>query len=137
LKYIREGLYQVVNNPKGTAFYRRGKGILMAGKTGTSQVVRSAADKVYQKCEQMEYEYRHHGLFVAFAPANNPRIAAAAMVEHGCHGSSAAAPIVEAVITTYMQKYHPDEYLKNLEFEKEMKTQTPKVLAPVQEASDE
>ncbi|MBY0518408.1 MAG: penicillin-binding protein 2 [Bacteriovoracaceae bacterium] len=137
LKYVREGLYQVVNNPKGTAFYRRGKGILMAGKTGTSQVVRSAADKVYQKCEQMDYKYRHHGLFVAFAPANNPKIAAAAMVEHGCHGSSAAAPVVEAVITTYMQKYHPEEYLKNLEIDKEIKTQWAKGLAPVHEASDE
>jgi penicillin-binding protein 2 len=118
LKFIKEGLYQVVNNPKGTAFYRRGQGILMAGKTGTSQVRSASADKVYQKCELMDHDSRHHGLFVGFAPYDNPKIAAAAIVEHGCHGSSAATPVVEAVISQYMKKYHPDLYLKNLEKDK-------------------
>jgi penicillin-binding protein 2 len=121
LKFIREGLYQVVNNPKGTAFYRRGQGILMAGKTGTSQVRGASADKVHQKCELMDYESRHHALFVGFAPADNPKIATAVIVEHGCHGSSAAAPVAEAVITKYMQKYHPDMYLENLEKDKTIK----------------
>lgn len=118
LKFVREGLYQVVNNPKGTAWYRRGQGILMAGKTGTSQVRSASADKVYAKCENMDYEYRHHALFVGFAPYDNPKIAAAAIVEHGCHGSSAATPVVEAVISQYMKKYHPDIYLKNLDKDK-------------------
>jgi penicillin-binding protein 2 len=123
LKFIREGLFQVVNNPKGTAFARRGKGIMMAGKTGTSQVIRASADKVYQKCESMDYDFRHHGLFVAFAPADNPRIAAAALVEHGCHGSSAAAPVVESIVSTYMKKYQPESYLKNLDLDKEIQTE--------------
>lgn len=137
LKYVREGLFQVVNNPKGTAYYRRGKGILMAGKTGTSQVIRAAADKVYQKCEQMDYDYRHHGVFVGFAPYDNPKIAAAALVEHGCHGSSAATPVVEAVVTTYMQKYHPQLYLKNLDKEKEMQAQLGRPAKAVEENLDE
>ncbi len=118
LKFIREGLYQVVNNPKGTAFYRRGQGIQMAGKTGTSQVRSASADKVYQKCENMDFDSRHHGLFVGFAPYDKPKIAAAAIVEHGCHGSSAATPVVEAVVTQYMKKYHPQMYLENLEKDK-------------------
>lgn len=118
LKFIREGLYQVVNNPKGTAFYRRGQGIQMAGKTGTSQVRSASADKVYQKCENMDFDSRHHGLFVGFAPYDRPKIAAAAIVEHGCHGSSAATPVVEAVVTQYMKKYHPQMYLENLEKDK-------------------
>jgi len=121
LKFVREGLFQVVNNPKGTAFSRRGQGILMAGKTGTSQVKSASADKVYQKCEIMDYDSRHHGLFVGFAPHDNPKIAAAAIVEHGCHGSSAATPVVEAVITQYMKKYQPEMYLKNLEMDKSIK----------------
>ncbi len=136
LKYVREGLFQVVNNPKGTAFARRGKGIMMAGKTGTSQVVRATADKVYQKCEQMDYDYRHHGVFVGFAPYDKPRIAAAALVEHGCHGSSAATPVVEAVVTAYMQKYHPESYLENLEKDKDIHAQwvkTLKAAAPAEE----
>lgn len=138
LKYVREGLFQVVNNPKGTAFYRRGKGILMAGKTGTSQVVRATADKVYQKCEQMDYDYRHHGVFVGFAPYDKPKIAAAALVEHGCHGSSAATPVVEAVVTAYMQKYHPESYLQNLEKDKEIHAQWVKTFkAPTADHADE
>ena len=43
------------------------------------------------------------------------------IVEHGCHGSSAAAPVAEAVITQYMKKYHPDMYLQNLEKDKSIK----------------
>lgn len=121
LKFVREGLFQVVNNPKGTAFYRRGQGILMAGKTGTSQVKSASADKIYQRCENMDYESRHHGLFVGFAPYDNPKIAAAVIVEHGCHGSSAATPVAEAVITQYMKKYQPEMYLKNLDKDKEIK----------------
>ncbi len=121
LKFVREGLFQVVNNPKGTAFYRRGQGILMAGKTGTSQVKSASADKIYQRCENMDYESRHHGLFVGFAPYDNPKIAAAVIVEHGCHGSSAATPVAEAVITQYMKKYQPEIYLKNLDKDKEIK----------------
>lgn len=118
LKYVKEGLYQVVNAYRGTAFSRRGQGILMAGKTGTSQVKSSSADKIYQKCENMDYRDRHHGVYVGYAPADNPQIAAAVIVEHGCHGSSAATPIAEAVITEYMKKYQPEAYAKNLEKDK-------------------
>lgn len=121
LSLIREGLYQVMNNPKGTAFFRRGPGILMAGKTGTAQVRSASADKVYQKCDLMDYESRHHGLFVGFAPANNPKIATAVIVEHGCSGSGAAAPVAEKVVSTYMKKYQPEMYLKNLEIDKQIK----------------
>lgn len=111
-KAVKAGLFKVVNSPKGTAWWRRGLGNQMAGKTGTSQVVRASADKVYDKCEDMEEKYRHHGLFVAFAPYDNPKVVAAAIVEHGCHGSSAAAPVVEAVINKYMRKYMPEEQKK-------------------------
>lgn len=118
LKFVKEGLYQVLNNPKGTAFFRRGQGIMMAGKTGTSQVKSSTADKIYQRCETMDYDDRHHAVFVGFAPYDNPQVAAAVLVEHGCHGSSAATPVAEAVITEYMKKYQPEMYEKNLEKDK-------------------
>ncbi|MDA8792797.1 penicillin-binding protein 2 [Bacteriovoracaceae bacterium] len=117
-KSIREGLYKVANHPTGTAFWRRGLGNQMAGKTGTSQVIRANADKLYTKCINLPYEHRHHGVFVAFAPYDNPKISVAVLVEHGCGGSSAAAPIAEKVITKYMQKYLPDAYEKNKEKEK-------------------
>ncbi|MFZ9001598.1 MAG: penicillin-binding protein 2 [Bacteriovoracaceae bacterium] len=109
MNLIKKGLYQVVNHPKGTAWWYRGRGIKMAGKTGTSQVVRFSSDKIYHKCEDLEYKYRHHGLFTAYAPEHNPRIAISVVVEHGCHGSSAAAPVARAIATKYMEKYFPSE----------------------------
>ncbi len=121
LQFVREGLFQVMNNPKGTAFARRGPGILMAGKSGTSQVRSASADKVYQKCDTMDYESRHHGLFVGFAPYDNPKIATAVIVEHGCSGSGAAAPVAEKVVSQYMKKYQPEMYLANLEKDKLIK----------------
>lgn len=132
LKYIREGLFQVMNNPKGTAFARRGPGIMMAGKTGTSQVRSASADKVYSKCDLMDYESRHHGLFVGFAPYDNPKIATAVIIEHGCSGSGAAAPVAEKVVTQYMKKYQPEMYLENLEKDKTIKDNWIKTLKTAQ-----
>lgn len=119
-KLVKKGLYKVVNTPKGTAWWRRGKGNQMAGKTGTSQVIRQSADQLYKKCKDMEEKYRHHGLFVSFAPYDNPKIAVAALVEHGCGGSSAAAPVAERVVNTYMKKYLPE---KQKAFEQKEKSQ--------------
>lgn len=136
LKYVKEGLYQVVNNFRGTAFYRRGQGIQMAGKTGTAQVKSASADKIYQKCENMDYRDRHHGVFVGFAPYDDPKIAAAVIVEHGCHGSSAATPVAEAVITEYMKKYWPDLYEKNLEKDKVIRQNWLDSLRKAKEASE-
>jgi len=121
LAAIREGLYDVVNSPGGTAYFHRGKGLEMAGKTGTSQVVGSTADKIYQKCELMPYEKRHHGLFISYLPAQQPKIAIAVLVEHGCHGSSAAAPVAEKIGEVYMKKYQPQLYAENLELLKKQK----------------
>lgn len=110
---IREGLFKVVNERGGTAYYYRDPGALVAGKTGTSQVFRAKASEVYNKCEDMPYEKRHHGLFSGFAPANNPKIAFAIIVEHGCHGSKAASPVAMEMAKVYMKKYYPVEYEKN------------------------
>lgn len=116
---VQEGLYKVVNSPGGSGWWRRGLGNQMAGKTGTSQVVAAqSAEDLYSKCNQKEYKFRHHGVFVAFAPFDNPKIAVAALVEHGCGGSTAAEPVVEQVVNTYMKKYLPVEYEKNVIKEK-------------------
>ena len=117
---IQKGLYRVANSPGGTAFWRRGKGNQMAGKTGTSQVVgATSVQQLYSKCEDKEYKFRHHGVFAAFAPYQNPKIAVAALVEHGCHGSSAAAPVVEKVISKYMEKNMPEFKEKYAKIERE------------------
>ena len=96
LEMVRSGMIGVVNEPGGTA--RRSAlqipGTLMAGKTGTSQVVSSRNEH-----KLPPYERETHALFVAFAPAHAPRYAAACVVEHGGGGSRAAAPVVRDVMT--------------------------------------
>ena len=123
---VQKGLYKVVNEPKGTAWWRRGLGNQMAGKTGTSQVAKAASEEqLYSKCSERPYRLRHHGVFVGFAPFDKPEIAVAAFVEHGCGGSSAAAPVVEKVVNTYMKKYLPK---KHESFVKKEKAQLTKYL---------
>ncbi len=115
---IHKALYKVVNEPKGTAYWFRGRGIEMAGKTGTSQVIGMSSKKLFTKCEEHPYLERHHGVFAAFAPAYDPKIAVAVVVEHGCHGSTAAAPVARDVITAFMKKYYPEEYKRNVDRQK-------------------
>jgi len=118
LDAVRKGLYQVANMQGGTAWWYRGRGIRMAGKTGTSQVMSMTKDELFSKCEEMPYRQRHHGLFAAFAPYDDPKVAVAVIVEHGCHGSSAAAPVARDIITTYMKKYEPELHAKYAEEDK-------------------
>jgi penicillin-binding protein 2 len=116
LTAVKKGLNQVVNEEKGTAWWYRGRGIRMAGKTGTAQVISMNAKELFSKCDEKPYKNRHHGLFAAFAPYENPKIAVAVVVEHGCSGSSAAAPVARDIVTTYMKKYEPEAFAK---YEKE------------------
>jgi penicillin-binding protein 2 len=109
IELIKQGLWGVVNTPHGTGHSFRIPGVDFAGKTGTAQVVQIAADKIYQRCENMKFNERHNGIFVGFAPINNPVIAVAVIGEHICHGA-AAAPIARAVIKTYLEKYYPELY---------------------------
>jgi penicillin-binding protein 2 len=104
---VRAGLWGVINNPGGTAYLQRIPGMDFAGKTGTVQVIRIAADKIYQKCVNMKYRDRHNGMFAGFAPAKNPVIAVSVIAEHACSGSAGAAPIARRVIDTYLKKLFP------------------------------
>jgi penicillin-binding protein 2 len=96
LDIVRAGMFGVVNEPKGTAVRSALKipGMQMAGKTGTSQVISA---KNQHKLKGWEGET--HALFIAFAPFDSPRYAAACVVEHGGGGSRAAAPVVHDVMT--------------------------------------
>jgi penicillin-binding protein 2 len=115
---IKKGLFKVVNEERGTAWWYRGRGIRMAGKTGTSQVKSMTSKELFSKCEEMDYKSRHHGIFVAYAPADDPKIAVSVVVEHGCHGSSAAAPVARDVVTKYMKKYEPELYASYSDLDK-------------------
>ena len=101
LTLIRQGLWAVVNKHKGTAHGSRLKTLEYAGKTGTAQVVgRKAVEGLDE--DQIKLMHRDHAWFVAYAPAIEPEIAVAVIVEHGEHGSSAAAPIAKEIIKNYL-----------------------------------
>ena len=104
LTIIREGLWEVVNGKKGTARKSRLKEIEMCGKTGTAQVVgrKEGQDDKKKDGEEVERHLRDHAWFVAYAPARNPQIAVAVIVEHGEHGSTAAAPVASEIIQFYL-----------------------------------
>lgn len=112
-KIIKEALRRVVNEPGGTARRTvRLLGVQIAGKTGTSQVRSFSQDEIYQKCENKPFDRRHHGWFAGFAPFDEPEIALAVLVEHGCAGSRSAGPIAREIFLNYFQKYHPDWNVK-------------------------
>ncbi|MEA3230906.1 MAG: penicillin-binding transpeptidase domain-containing protein, partial [Thermodesulfobacteriota bacterium] len=103
LELIRRGLWQVVNGKRGTARIAKLKDIEISGKTGTAQVF-SRKTNESMKEEHLSYHLKSHAWFVAYAPAENPRIAVSVLVEHGEHGSSSASPIAREVIATYLQE---------------------------------
>lgn len=101
---VRRGLLGVVEDERGTAHASRDKSFLMAGKTGTAQVVGLAEGANRKLLAKMaRRKERDHAWFVGYAPANDPRIVVTALVEHGGHGSSAAAPLVRKVIAAYLE----------------------------------
>ncbi len=107
-KIVKEGLRRVANGDRGTAKWWKIPGVPMAGKTGTAQVMGFSADQIYVRCESRPMHMRHHGWYVAYAPADNPEITVAALTEHSCHGNTGSAPIVRDVIQAYFQKNHPE-----------------------------
>ncbi len=110
VELVKQGLWGVINSPIGTGYSQRIPGVDFVGKTGTVQVIRLAADKIYTKCESMKFHDRHNAIFVGFAPVKDPTIAVAIVGEHACHGGTGAAPIARAIIKKYLEKYFPDAY---------------------------
>lgn len=78
----------------------------MAGKTGTAQVFSVAQGKSY-KSMRVTQSLRDHAWFIAFAPAEAPRIAVAVLAENAGHGGTVAAPIARRVIDQYLLQDQP------------------------------
>jgi penicillin-binding protein 2 len=106
LELVRRGLWEVVNSNRGTARGSRLADIEFSGKTGTSQVISRKKDET-RSDEEVPAHLRPHAWFVAYAPSEAPKIAVAVLVEHGEHGSGAAAPIAREMIKTYLRKNWP------------------------------
>jgi penicillin-binding protein 2 len=102
---VRLGMHDVVHTNRGTARSSSwGTKYEYAGKTGTAQVFSIAQDEEYDE-EAVADHLRDHALFIAYAPADEPKIAVAVLVEHGGHGSSAAAPVARKLLDAYMKYY--------------------------------
>lgn len=96
------GMIGVTNDPTGTARRSQaGAPYKIAGKTGTAQVFSVGQHEQYKESE-VEERLRDHALFVAFAPAEAPKLAVAVLVENGRSGSGTAAPIARAVFDAYL-----------------------------------
>lgn len=99
LNVILDGMNRVTNNVRGTAYgsgIHDTPGFEYGGKTGTAQVRRITVRGQNQNL--IPWEFRHHALFVAFAPVGKPRYACGLIIEHGGGGASAAAPVARDVM---------------------------------------
>jgi penicillin-binding protein 2 len=108
LDLIKKGLTDVVQGNRGTARSIRIKGIEMAGKTGTAQVFSRKTGEKFDN-EKLERRLQDHAWFVCYAPAKNPVIAISVIIEHGEHGSSAAAPVAGALVEKYLGLSLPEK----------------------------
>ena len=98
---VHEAMVGVTADPRGSARApMQGTTYSVAGKTGTAQVIGIAQDERYRE-EEIDERHRDHGLFVAFAPAEAPRIALGVVVENGGGGSRAAAPVARKILDFY------------------------------------
>lgn len=102
---VLTAMTRVVNSDHGTArAIGVGADYLIAGKTGTAQVFGIKQDAKYSSANTTE-RLRDHALFIAFAPAEQPRIAVAVVVENGDHGATVAAPIARMLLDQYFADY--------------------------------
>ena len=98
-----------VTRPGGTAAQAgAGAPYTFAGKTGTAQVIALKENEKYDE-KKVSERFRDHALFIAFAPAEAPKIALGILVENGGHGSSTAAPIARQVLDYYLLGKEPEK----------------------------
>ena len=102
LEIVRAGVRKCVAKdppaPTGTGNAAKVAGMDVVGKTGTAQIVSLDKHKKYAREEDIPYHLRDHAWFVAGVLDREPKIAMCILVEHGAHGSSAAAPLAKDVI---------------------------------------
>ncbi len=108
LDIIKNGMDRVVNHKDGTAYGARIEdvGMEMGGKTGTAQVKKINRKQYAQGIlnDDLAWKYRHHALFVGYAPVHNPRYVVSVVIEHGGGGSSVAAPVAKDLLSEVQRR---------------------------------
>ena len=102
LALIRDALADVVE--EGTATRAQLGPIHVAGKTGTAQVFKKS---VGVDADKQPKDERDHAWFIGYAPAENPEIAFAIVIEHGGHGGTTAAPVARKVLEVFFEERLP------------------------------
>ncbi len=108
---IVSAMVNVVHGARGTArTLKQDINYLIAGKTGTAQVFSVKQEEKYNE-DEIAFKLRDHALFITFAPAYDPQIAVAVIVENGGHGGSVAAPIAGKIMKQFLMG--PEEEVVN------------------------
>jgi penicillin-binding protein 2 len=107
MELIKKTLVGAVNEPRGTGARARLDKIMVAGKTGTAQVIALPEERELAKERDIPYKFRDHAWFMAVAPAENPAIALAVLIEHSGTGGSVAAPIAKKILECYFETERP------------------------------
>lgn len=107
VEIVRNALVAVNKGGTGTRVFA-GAPYTSAGKTGTAQAV-SLGQNVKYNAKLLEEHQRDHSLYAAFAPAENPQIAVAVIVENAGFGAANAAPIARRVFDYWLQGDYPSE----------------------------
>ena len=106
MELVRRAMVAVTQEGTSAAVFA-GAGYLSAGKTGTAQAVSMGANEKYNAA-RMEERQRDHSLYIAFAPADDPKIALAVIVENAGFGSTSAAPIARRVFDYWLMGQYPN-----------------------------
>jgi len=104
---LQDALREVVLH--GTGGRARSQLVSIAGKTGTAQTVGARASQASTNEEAIPKQFRDHAWFVAYAPAEDPKVAVAVLVENTGHGGTYAAPIAKALIEEYWKDSDVDD----------------------------
>ena len=104
LGMIKRALVGAVNDEKGTGSRCKLPDVLVAGKTGTAQVIEQDA---HRQDKNIQWKHRDHAWFIAYAPAERPELAVAVLCEHSGHGGSVAAPIAREIFKTWFKTRSP------------------------------
>lgn len=100
---VRQAMVNVIHSGYGTGRKIAPRHYRMAGKSGTVQVISFQNDRRLSQ-EELAAEHRDNAMFIAFAPAEAPKVAVAIVVERGGSGSSTAGPIVRDICDYYLHK---------------------------------
>ena len=104
---VKRGMVAVVTGGTGRGVFGSA-GYLSGGKTGTAQAVGVRQNEKYNAARLTEYQ-RDHSLYISYAPADDPKIAVAVIVENAGFGAAAAAPMARRIIDYWLLGNYPSE----------------------------